>query len=285
MNGSRKPPSGMPSWPCRKAMTEAGRSWRGGLGEQVGAADARRDHPDREVADHLAARRHLDRTAQQDVRVVVGLDHLGEPVADPEGVGLRAQVRQLAAGNLVAVDARGGRALPGLERRVEVAHRLPVRLEGGRVGEVEPAAGAGVALGVGQGGEQGAEAGLAAAGGERRGGAVDPVDPGVDGGEVGGQLPAGGVVGVQAHGQVEARAQRRDERGGRGRAQQPGHVLDHQHVRAGVHVLLGHAQVVVEGVGAPRPGRGRRRCSRWRPRRSPRARARRRSPDGSARRC
>ena len=36
-------------------------------------------------------------------------------------------------------------------------------------------------------------------------------------------------------------------RGGR-RAQQPGHVLDRQHVRAGVDDLLGQPQVVVERV-------------------------------------
>ena len=48
--------------------------------------------------------------------------------------------------------------------------------------------------------------------------------------------------------QVEAAAQRADERPrGRG-AQQTRHVLDRQHVRAGVDDLLGQAQVVVEGV-------------------------------------
>ena len=60
--------------------------------------------------------------------------------------------------------------------------------------------------------------------------------------------PPGGVVGVQVHRQVEPLAQRGDQ-GPRGRrAQQPGHVLDRQHVRAGVDDPLGQPQVVVERV-------------------------------------
>ena len=39
-------------------------------------------------------------------------------------------------------------------------------------------------------------------------GGVDGVDAGVDGGEQRADLAAGGVVGVQVHGQVEALAQR-----------------------------------------------------------------------------
>ena len=44
--------------------------------------------------------------------------------------------------------------------------------------------------------------------GHRRAGGVDRVDPGVDRGEQGGELAAGGVVGVQVHRQVEPLAQR-----------------------------------------------------------------------------
>ena len=62
------------------------------------------------------------------------------------------------------------------------------------------------------------------------------------------ELAAGGVVGVQVHRQVEALAQRGDE-GARGRgAQQARHVLDREHVRAGVDDALGEAEVVVERV-------------------------------------
>ena len=49
-------------------------------------------------------------------------------------------------------------------------------------------------------------------------------------------------------GQVEALAQRGDELLGRSGAQQPGHVLDRQDVRAGGDHLLGKPQVVVERV-------------------------------------
>ena len=62
------------------------------------------------------------------------------------------------------------------------------------------------------------------------------------------ELAAGGVVGVQVHRLVEPLAQRRDEGAGGGGAQQPGHVLDGDDVRAGLGDLLGQAQVVVEGV-------------------------------------
>ncbi len=55
-------------------------------------------------------------------------------------------------------------------------------------------------------------------------------------------------MGVQVHRQVELRAQRGDQGAGRGRAQQPGHVLDRQHVRAGVDDPRRELQVVVERV-------------------------------------
>ena len=68
-------------------------------------------------------------------------------------------------------------------------------------------------------------------------GDVDGVDAGVDCGEQGGELAAGGVVGVQVDREVEPFAQRRDELRGGGRAQQAGHVLDGQDVGAGVDDL------------------------------------------------
>ena len=98
------------------------------------------------------------------------------------------------------------------------------------------------------GGDQRRQAGLARRAGHRRAGGVDGIHAGVDGGEQRADLAAGGVVGVQVHGQVEVLAQRRDEPGRGRRAQQPGHVLDGEHVRPGVDDLLGQAQVVVERV-------------------------------------
>ena len=59
---------------------------------------------------------------------VVVLDQL-EPVAEPERDRLLAQVGQLPAGDLVGVDAPGRRREARLERRVDLAHGLPVGLQ------------------------------------------------------------------------------------------------------------------------------------------------------------
>ena len=53
---------------------------------------------------------------------------------------------------------------------------------------------------------------------------------------------------MHVHRKVEPAAQRTDQRGGGLRPQQPGHVLDRQHVRTGVDDLLGQFQVVVQRV-------------------------------------
>ena len=55
-------------------------------------------------------------------------------------------------------------------------------------------------------------------------------------------------MGVQVHGQVEPLAQRGHQGARGGCAQQSGHVLDREHVRAGVDDPLGEAEVVVERV-------------------------------------
>ncbi|PQM49569.1 hypothetical protein C1Y40_00201 [Mycobacterium talmoniae] len=55
-------------------------------------------------------------------------------------------------------------------------------------------------------------------------------------------------MGVHVHRQVEPAAQRGDQGGGRRCPQQPGHVLDTQHVRPGVNDLLGQLEVIVQGV-------------------------------------
>src|SRR5690606_30228409 len=89
---------------------------------------------------------------------------------------------------------------------------------------------------------------LAGGAGQRRGGPVDGVDARFDGGDVGAELAARRVVGVQVDGQVEALAEGGDQRPGGGRAQQAGHVLDAQDVDARLDELLREPQVVVEGV-------------------------------------
>ena len=69
--------------------------------------DARADEVQGEVADDLRRRRHLDQAAEHPVGGGVHvLDQL-EPVAEAERDRLLAQVGQLAAGDLVVVDAAG----------------------------------------------------------------------------------------------------------------------------------------------------------------------------------
>src|SRR5690606_29252740 len=81
-----------------------------------------------------------------------------------------------------------------------------------------------------------------------RGGCVAGPDARFDGGDVGAELAARRVVGVQVDGQVEALAEGGDQRPGGGRAQQARHVLDAQDVDARLDELLREPQVVVEGV-------------------------------------
>lgn len=81
------------------------------------------------VPDDLGGGGDLDQVAQDPVgRGIHVLDRL-EAVAEPERDGLLAQIGQLTTGDLVRVDPTRGRGQPGLERGVQRAHRLPVRLE------------------------------------------------------------------------------------------------------------------------------------------------------------
>ena len=230
--------------PAQEADDRVGDVELRGVGLEVRGVDPGADEVQREVADDLGRRRHLDEVPEHPVGGGVGVLDLLEPVPQPERDGLLAQVGELPAGDLVVVDAAGRRGEPGLERRVDLAHDLPVGLE--RVDGVEGQAG--LALGVVGRGDQGRERRLRGRPGHRRDGAVDGVDPGVDRRGERRELAARGVVGVQVHGQVEALAQRGDELArGRG-TEQPGHVLDGQDVRAGLDDLLGQTEVVVQRV-------------------------------------
>ena len=198
----------------------------------------------REIADHLRRRGHLGGPAEDLVggRVHV-LDGL-ELVAEAQRDGLLTQVGQLPAGDLVAVDAAGRRGQARLERRVQAADRLPVGLEVEHGLRID----VGLARRVLQRHDQRRHGRLRRRRAHRGVGDVDGVHARVDGREQRGQLAAGGVVGVQVHGQVEALAQRGHEAATGLRAEKARHVLDREHVRAGVDDLLGEAQVVVERV-------------------------------------
>ena len=75
---------------------------------------------------------YLDEVTEKIIRLGVFLLDELELVAEPEGVGLKLEVRVLAARDLVLVDVgvAGPHGLGALEGAVEVARLLPV----GRVG-------------------------------------------------------------------------------------------------------------------------------------------------------
>ena len=97
------------------------------LGE-LGRVGAEPDQRQRQVADHLGGRRHLDDVAEDVVGGGVHLLDLLELLAEAERDGLLPQVGELAARDLVPVDPARRCGQAGLERRVDPAHRLPVRL-------------------------------------------------------------------------------------------------------------------------------------------------------------
>ena len=200
----------------------------------------------REVADYLARRRHLDDVAQELIRSRVGALDLLEAVADADADRLLAEVGELSTRDLVAIDPAGRRAQPSLERSVDRAHLLPVRLEVEQRVERDP----GRALAVVGGGDDARHGRLAGHPGQRRGGAVDGIDPCLDRREVRRQLTACSVVGVEVDGQVELLAQAGNQDACSRRAQQAGHVLDGEQLRPHVDELLGDAEVVVERVDA-----------------------------------
>ncbi|CKS84409.1 Uncharacterised protein [Mycobacterium tuberculosis] len=101
---------------------------------------------------------------------------------------------------------------------------------------------------MGSGSNDRAQRGLAGRSRQRRGGAVDGIGPGVPSGHIAGELATRCVVGVQVNGQVEATAQGADQPLSGRRAQQSSHILDRQHMGAGVHDLLSQFQVVVQRV-------------------------------------
>ena len=149
-------------------------------------------------------------------------------------------------GNLVVIhpSRRRGQTTDS-NGRVHLSQRLPVGLQLADRGQRQP----GVVFGVRGGRHDRGQRGLAGGAGQRGGGTVDragtrPATP-TD------RWPA---ARRECHGCAHAPAGRTALRsaptraGGRLRPQQPGHVLDRQHVRAGVDDLLGELQVIVQRV-------------------------------------
>ena len=176
------------------------------LGGELVGIGVRGGELEREVADDLGGGRDLDDASEDPVgRCVEPLDVL-EAVAEADGLGLLAKVGELAAGDLVLVDAPGRSRKPALEGRVEAAEVLEVGLERRKAPRWRARSPVG---GVRDRRDDRRERGLAGRARHRRRGAVDRVDADLERGEVGAELAAGGVVGVQVHRLVEALPERR----------------------------------------------------------------------------
>ena len=158
------------------------------------------------IAYNLGGRGDLGRTAQHLVNCCIGvLDDL-EAIRQAKSNGLGTQVGELTAWNLVFVHATGRARDAVLERGVELAHGLPVRLEIGNCLQVD----AGVALGLGEGRNKRRQRWLRGGSCQRRGGAIDDVGTGERSRIVSGHLSTGGIVRVHVHWQIEFLAQRHD---------------------------------------------------------------------------
>ena len=228
----------------------------------------------------LRRRGHLDEVAEDRVGGGVHVLDLLELLAQAERDRLLAQVGQLAAGDLVAVDAAGRRGQAGLERRVEPRAPPPSRARGrttarsdrpvvarrcGRWPRPAPTATAGWWCRP--------SAALAAS--------TASTPASIAASRVASWPPAVSWV-CRWTGRSNRSRSARDQRPGGGRAQQAGHVLDRQDVRARRRRSARPGAGSSRGCRASRPGRTGRRCSRARPRRRrSRSRGRRRWPAAS----
>ena len=240
----RPPTRGLTQFATEKTDDGVGDVVGTGVRGKVSGRDALPDEGESKVADDLRRRRHLDQTPQHRIGGSVGLFDGLEAVTEPQRDGLLTQIRQLAARDLVRVDAPGRCGNTGLEGGVHLSHRFPVRFQVADRLEVQP----GVTFGVRKRRDDCRQWRLTRRAGQGCRRAVDGVCPRIDGREVRRQLPARGVVGVDVDRQIELASQRTNQLVGRRCTQQTRHVLDGQHMRACVDDLLRQAQVVVERV-------------------------------------
>ena len=85
------------------------------------------DHEQGHVADRLARRRDLDDVAEQLIDLGIDFGRLRlQLVGQAQRPRLLIEVGVLPPGHLVAVKVRRRRQHDAFERRVELAHRLPV---------------------------------------------------------------------------------------------------------------------------------------------------------------
>ncbi len=149
-------------------------------------------------------------------------------MAETHGGSLLAEVGELAARNLVLIEARGACLGAGVERQVVGAHDFPIIGAFVQRDDVELR----VARRVAQGLDDGIEIGLAGAAAHGGDGGVSDVHAGVGSFQHGGGVDAASVVGVKVDGDFDFFAQGFDEFvGGVGFAE-AGHVFDGEEVRA-----------------------------------------------------
>ena len=212
--------------------------------EHVLGGDVGGDHQQRQVADDLRRRRHLDDVAEEQIDLVIGLGDLVPAGFEAERAGLFLEVGELAAGHFVQVDLGGAEAEIGFEGAILGADGLEIERDlADRVG-VE----AGRPRCVGKGFDDRAEAGLRGQAGHRIDRRIDRVDTGFDGGHHRGGGDSRRVVRMEMDRKLGLVAERRDQLLRRGRLEEPGHVLQPDDVGAGGLELLGERDIVFEAV-------------------------------------
>ena len=106
--------------------------------EHVFAAQTTGDHEDRQVADHLRARRHLDDVTKHLIDFRVGVRHFRPPrVIDAESTRLLAQVGVLTARHAVHIDIGGAGANITFKGSVKPAYLFPVVGDQSQIGRIE----------------------------------------------------------------------------------------------------------------------------------------------------
>ena len=150
-------------------------------------------HKDRQVADHLGGRGDLGNTAQQLVDLAVIFLDFGETLAKTHALDLGLEVGVLSAGDLIAVDIRGGTGDAALELVVAQAHIRPVVSQVLELVQIEACV-SGLSL---KSCNDSVHGRVGCQGRHGRDRAVHDVDAGLGCHQIGGHLVTGSVVGVQ----------------------------------------------------------------------------------------
>mmetsp|Transcript_63831 Transcript_63831/g.198114 ORF Transcript_63831/g.198114 Transcript_63831/m.198114 type:complete len:465 (-) Transcript_63831:2050-3444(-) len=199
---------------------------------------------ERNVAHRLGGRRDLHDVAAPLVHVVVHLQHGVPVVGVAQGAALRVHVRVLASWDLVLEDARRHRLHPALEHAVHIPDEGPILVQGLEHAVVDLWV-TWLAL---HGCQEGVQRRLRGAIGKGREASVHNVTACVCHRMQRCQLRRRRIVRVEVDWQVADRTDHLDQWFRMRGLQQPGHVLDCDHVRTRCHALLAKVMVVVQRV-------------------------------------